>query len=834
MGRAADYSAVRARSPTAPAVLGAAAVPLYLSVGFALQLALLALAGLGFLLAASWKCLQARRIESPWLPLMLAAPAPAVARALDASGGWPLSPSSKYTLICATGLALIAFAAAARSLPAVTRGGGFVDAAVLTAAIGSLLWIFVFAPAERDQAISSAATFGVVTFAVLELGLLLGVGTLAFGLVRNDLGERLLTAAGVSILLGGALGESLALHTHVRFAPLIYAGWPLGLGLLAGAALSPERRGAETYEARAPIARRLTVLALSLLAAPLGLVIESLAGEPISVFPLALGAMVVTIFGCAQVVAIARSHESLRTRADNSRRRFRELAERLRPVVIETEFGADRPIFVSRSAEAVFGYPRERWLESGEFWSSLIDPEDRELVLAAYRDALAAEEESFSLEYRMRTAGGQTIWIRHLASLRTDQASGRRVYSAILDDVSEHRLDREELERSLGLLRATLDVTADGILVIDGEGGIAGFNRRFVEMWNIPESVLASGSGGDALVYLLDQLVDPTGFLVGMEKLNVDPESVSLDLIDFKDGRCFERYSCPRRSGAAIVGRVWSFRDVTVRVRAEEALRESERSFRETLENMSLLALALDADGVVTFCNDHLLAVTGYSREELLGKHWFALAYPGDAQAERHFSEELADDSPAWHSETVISTRKGDRRTVSWSATTLRDRRGACAGIVAIGEDVTGARNAEESLRRNQEHLYQAQKMEAVGRLAGGVAHDFNNLLTAISGYSEFLVGQLPLDSILRHDAEEIQRAGGTGGRAHAPAARLQPAPGAAAQGDRPERGRRGDGGDAAPADRRGRRAGDRFRSGAEPRCAPIEASSSRCSSTWR
>ena len=747
--------------PTALPVLGAVLIPLFLSAGFATEIAMLTTAGLVAAFALIRAIARTRRPSLRWIALALATTAPAFARALESSHDrWPYPPLSRIVLMAGIAFALISFVGFARSLSRAARQSGIVDSAVLAAAGALLLWIFVIAPAVNDQSVSGGATFGIVTYAVLETALIAALGTFAFGLARHTASERLLIGAGTSILLGGALGDSLALHHQTSFSRLLDAGWLLALVLIAAAALSSSSETAvETRAAPGLAGRRLAVLALSLLAAPTSLVVERYSGQPISVTPLVLGAFVVTGLVCVQVVAIARSHESLRLSAENSRRRFRELSERLRPVVIECELGADTPSFVSLSVEAVFGYPRESWLESSEFWVSRIDAKDRERVIAAHEAALGAEEDSFVLEYRMRTADDHTIWVRHHSRLRSDSVSGRKVYSTILDDVSERKLDREELERSLALLRATLDVTADGILVVDDRGVIAGFNRRFVEMWNIPESALAGNGGGDALAYVLDQLVDPTGFLAGMEEPEAEAEAESLDVVEFKDGRRFQRYSRPQRTGETIVGRVWSFRDVTVRVRAEEALRDSERSFRETLENMRLLAVALDANGAVTFCNDHLLTVTGYPREELLGQRWFPLALPEDRGAEERFVAALAEGSFESHTETVIRTKAGENRTISWSATLLHDPRGARSGIVAIGEDVTGARAAETALRQNQEQLYQAQKMEAVGRLAGGVAHDFNNLLTAISGYSEFLISQLPDDGVLRHDAEEIQRA---------------------------------------------------------------------------
>ena len=130
---------------------------------------------------------------------------------------------------------------------------------------------------------------------------------------------------------------------------------------------------------------------------------------------------------------------------------------------------------------------------------------------------------------------------------------------------SERKRAVEELERSLSFQLATLDSTTDGILVVDREGKIVSFNRKFVEMWRIPASIITLRDNNRALEFVLDQLKNPEGFLIKMRESYSQPDGESCETVELKDGRTFERYSKPQRIGETTVGSVWSFRDVAER-----------------------------------------------------------------------------------------------------------------------------------------------------------------------------------------------------------------------------------------------------------------------------
>lgn len=172
----------------------------------------------------------------------------------------------------------------------------------------------------------------------------------------------------------------------------------------------------------------------------------------------------------------------------------------------------------------------------------------------------------------------------------------------------ERKRTEEALKESLSLLSATLDSTADGILVVNLQGKIVSYNQRFVRMWRIPEDVMASKDDDRALAFVLNQLKQPEAFLSKVKELYGHPEAESCDLLEFKDGRVFERYSQPQRLGGKITGRVWSFRDITERRNMEEQLRQS----------LKMDAIGRLAGGVAHDFNNLLTIILG--RTEMLNK----------------------------------------------------------------------------------------------------------------------------------------------------------------------------------------------------------------------
>ena len=191
-------------------------------------------------------------------------------------------------------------------------------------------------------------------------------------------------------------------------------------------------------------------------------------------------------------------------------------------------------------------------------------------ILEDARRALAGEEFTSTIDL------GNLVFESRYTPTRDESGEVTGVIG-IAVDITDWRRSELENSQNLSLLRATLESTADGILVVDAQGRIEGYNLKFAEMWDIPPEVLEEGRDELAIAHVLSLLEDPEAFGRRISDLYATPDAESFDVLRFKDGRVYERYSQPQRLGETIIGRVWSFRDVTERYRAEEELRRREQ-----------------------------------------------------------------------------------------------------------------------------------------------------------------------------------------------------------------------------------------------------------------
>ncbi|MBX7256342.1 MAG: PAS domain S-box protein [Candidatus Hydrogenedentes bacterium] len=436
--------------------------------------------------------------------------------------------------------------------------------------------------------------------------------------------------------------------------------------------------------------------------------------------------------------------------AENERR-LREVASRTGQLVYDYDRSLGRIVWEG-AIEAITGYPSDvrRGIEWAE-WEKMIAPQHVSRVLASL-DLAGISGRAYMLEYRLTRADGSSLLVEDSGMVVKGDTAGVPRFLGSITDISEARAREDALVESRNALQTVIDNVYEAIIVHDRGGNIVEVNEKMLKMYGLTRAQALRCTIADLSV--AEQSLDDakrnwSRVLAGNNMLFEWKAQRPNDKSEFD----VEVYltSISLRGSVYILA---SVRDLTEIHEAQLAANESEARFRELLERTSLLALMLDANGMITFCNDSFVAMTGWSREELLGSDYYETIVAPEERAEaRQSYQRCIDDGVAQSNvQRTIVTKSGSRRNLVWDTTHLRDGSGIRIGIATIGRDVTDHRRLEEQYR-------QSQKMEAVGQLAGGVAHDFNNLLQVISGYIDLTLDEMPRSNAAYAQLNEVKGA---------------------------------------------------------------------------
>ncbi|HVO34409.1 MAG TPA: PAS domain-containing protein [Gemmatimonadales bacterium] len=309
----------------------------------------------------------------------------------------------------------------------------------------------------------------------------------------------------------------------------------------------------------------------------------------------------------------------------------------------------------------------------------------------------------------------------------------------------ERKRAEEALRESESTLQVFINAIPEPALLLDPDGTIVAANRA-----------MTTRLGGDPIDlvgrYAYALLPPDTTAPRRRQISEVVRNRRAAVFEDSTEGRSYINYVYPVLDSDGRVARVAIFAlDITDRKKAEDALRHSEEQYRTLVDGVKDVIVALSPEGTVAALNPVFEEITGWTREDWLGKPFAGLLHPDDVARADALLHEVSREAGRLTAQLRIRTRAGEYRVGEFRASAQR-RDGEMAGILGIVRDITDRVRLEDQLR-------QAQKMEAVGRLAGGVAHDFNNLLTAISSYSELLLADFASEDPRRLDVMEIRKA---------------------------------------------------------------------------
>jgi len=422
------------------------------------------------------------------------------------------------------------------------------------------------------------------------------------------------------------------------------------------------------------------------------------------------------------VEALHRSRaqiEAASRQLEESQALYHSLVEQVPAGIFRTD-AAGRFVFVNPFLCGLRGSSPEQFL--GKLPAELADARHPHFLHAAEHHAqIMRQGKAIEVQEELQHPDGRTV---HLQVIKTPvfDAHGSVIgVQGILFDVTQRRQEAAALARSLALLRTTTEASTNGLLVVDLNHQITHFNTRFLEIMDLPRALAEAGDDNALLAQAQTVVTDPEAFLHRVRELQADPEKASLDILNLKNGRIIERVSHPQRLAETVIGRVWSFRDVTDQRKAEQQLQQ----LAVMVESSEEAIFGSNLAGIITSWNRGAETIFGYAAAEIVGSPDLPL-YPPDQQAERVrmlLQIRRGEGCKQLRSERV--RKDGKRIRISATISPLRDAHGTVIGAATIASDITHQHLLEEQLR-------QSQKMEAIGQLAGGVAHDFNNLLAVI------------------------------------------------------------------------------------------------------
>lgn len=262
-----------------------------------------------------------------------------------------------------------------------------------------------------------------------------------------------------------------------------------------------------------------------------------------------------------------------------------------------------------------------------------------------------------------------------------------------------------QVQETNALLTAILDSTTDGILVVDHSGTLLSCNKQFMNLWKIPESIMANYVDNKAIEFVLAQLLDPDTFMLKVNELYANPETESFDVLEFKDGRVFERYSKPLRVLQENVGRVWTFRDVTGKVVTEKALKESEDNFRLLYEHAPIAYQLLDSKGKFLEVNQSWLDMTGYARDEVIGRQFSDFLTPEHALFFNNKFEDFKKAGGARGVEFEVRKKDGSTVVILFNGKIRFHTDGSFKHTQCVLSNITERKGLEQRLQQHNEFL---------------------------------------------------------------------------------------------------------------------------------
>jgi len=438
------------------------------------------------------------------------------------------------------------------------------------------------------------------------------------------------------------------------------------------------------------------------------------------------------------ITELKRTEEALR----ESEERFRVMADGC-PIGIWVTDQDGGTRFINRTYRDFCGIGSQE-LDRNE-WKLMLHPDDTPEFVGAFQHALK-EHTPFKAEQRSRRADGEWRWVESYAEPRFSSAGEFLGLVGTSKDITDRKQDQEALQFQQSLIRAILDVSPDGILVMNDENRIVLYNKLLQHIWRVPgiPDSLPDLTIGESLPPMLsapfDRLKDPDAFAKRVRELNDDPDATDHCEIELREGRTIERYSTSLRSErTARPGRVWFFRDITERKQAEQALQSSEEKFRQLAENVrEVFWMMSPAADEILYISPAYEQVWERTCDSLYQNpmSWATAIHPDDLEnAHALFARQIQGET--LDSEYRIRTPRGQEKWIRDRAFPIRDPAGNLTRVVGIAEEITGQKRYEEDLIHAWEGADAANR--AKSRFLANMSHEIRTPMNGVIGMLQLL-----------------------------------------------------------------------------------------------
>jgi two-component system, chemotaxis family, CheB/CheR fusion protein len=393
---------------------------------------------------------------------------------------------------------------------------------------------------------------------------------------------------------------------------------------------------------------------------------------------------------------------------------------------------------------------------TGHVWEQKVHPDELPLIYSTFEQAALAQK-PFEVECRIQNAATNVyewFFIKGVPRFEANEFTG---FIGTAININEQKSALNQLEYRKALLEAHNEASLDGILLVDTKGKIISYNHRFIEIWNMPKHITDANDDEAALTFATTQLIYPDQFIEKVKWLYDHPDEISIDELEFTDGKIIERHGYPVTApDGSYYAWSWMFRDITAQKKSEATIKESAAQLQKTTEHFEIATTAaevgiwsLDIASETLIWSDLHKKMWGYNyqQKDLTYEDWHKLIVAEDKEmAFAQVAKALKTKTLYEVSYRIKRADDGDMRWIHSSGQYFYNDAGEAVTLTGVSIDITVQKEAELALKESQERYHNLiiSSPSAIGVLKGEdlVITTANDAIIKIWGKGRAVMGK--------------------------------------------------------------------------------------------